>query len=83
MVRDRKMPDKKPRLDVPLDKRVEYAIQVVDAAENDSHVEEAKTFLAAVQDRIQDPQLKEQVSQLLGGGTAGGDDSKDQGDLGV
>lgn len=62
LMRDKPMPGMKPAIDVPLDRRVEYALNCIDA---DTDADEARKFLAKVQDRIDNPKLSEQVAQAL------------------
>ena len=66
MMRDRKPPGKGEVLNAPLETRVHYALQVIDAGEGgDAHVAEACAFLKAHLQDIEDPDLAEQAHQAV------------------
>ncbi len=62
LMRDRPMPGKS-RIDVPMEKRVQYAIDSIegDTPEKDQAIE----FLHKVKDRLDDPELVAKVDQAL------------------
>lgn len=63
-LRDKPIPGKSPLLNVSLDKRVSYALDVIEAEE--SHADEARNFLTKIMHRIDDPELQAKVAEALG-----------------
>ena len=67
LMRDRPMPGKSPVLNVPLERRVEYALDCIDA-EHES-ADEARAFLRKVRDRLDNEHLQSRVDRALSEGT--------------
>lgn len=65
MLRDRPVPGKSALLNVPLEERVEYALNCI-AADHDS-AEEARTFLHKVRGHLDNPELSAKVDEVLDG----------------
>lgn len=65
LMRDRPVPGKSPLLNVPLERRVEYALNCIDADDESKH--EAVDFLRKVKDRLDNPHLQAKVEEVLNG----------------
>lgn len=71
IMRDRPAPGKGPTLDMPLDKRVQYAINVLHAGDTgDTHLSQAREFLTKAREHLDstDPdhgKLLNQIDEVL------------------
>lgn len=64
-IRDKKPPGREAALDVPLEKRVHYAIDCIEA--NAPQADQAREFLRNVADRIDNPELLQRIHTILSG----------------
>lgn len=65
LMRDKPMPGKSALLNVSLDRRVEYALNCIDADDESKH--QAVEFLRKVRDRLDNPRLQAKVEEVLNG----------------